>query len=288
MKNSGAFLALFLLTLRGPNHAFAFDPFTVTAVVGGVSSALGTVSDLTSEVSSSATAFQELYSEIDSEAQISEDGQRILDRVQEIESLAREIGYTSEELDELGHTDPEDVKKLSTTLRSITQAVRVGKRASRLVLKLDQKAKVAEIESAQLEREQLVAMYRLIRLQQEANLQAIEDRLREAKEKKNEIQSLREELSKKGVKTFGKTGILSFPRQSISIESAIDAGNKMKPYLMGLMLLVFLARVVYQQFSFGGINSYGDLIRDTLICGFLMMIYPELVRGSLVLSDGLA
>ena len=81
--------------------AHAFDPLTVAAVASAAAGTVNSITDAASEVSASASAFSDLYGEIDSEAVVSEDGQRIVNKIQETENLAREVGYTKEEIDNI-------------------------------------------------------------------------------------------------------------------------------------------------------------------------------------------
>ncbi len=278
-----------LLILVFPvSNSYSFDPFTIAAVGGAVANGVSAASEAAGEIASSADAFNELYSEIDSDAQISEDGQKIIDEVREIQSLAEEAGYTLEEIDSLGHQDPNELKKLSTTLRAVTRAVRAGKRAFKLVMKLDQKAKLAQVESAQLQKEQLAATYRMIRLQNEANLQATKRDLQDLVEKKKQIEGLKTELKGKGAKTFGKSGVLSFPKTERVVENSITVANRLRSALIGFVLFAFLMRVVFYQMGFSGVARYGDLLRDTILCFLLLMVYPDLVRAILHYTELLA
>ena len=279
-----------LLVAVCPLQAQAFDPFTVAAVAGEVASTVGGVSDAVGEVAATADAFGELYGEIDSDAAMSEDGSRLVRDIQEIESLAYEAGYTHEELEQLtqDQANSEDAKKLSSTLKSITKAVRAGKRVSRLFMRLDQRAKTAQVESAQIEREQLVVMYRQLRAEHEKELSEIKEQLRELKDKRDQVKLLKKEEKKFGAKNFGNTGVLSFPSQDSVVEDAIRIALKLRPALLQLMLFFFLARTVAYQFSFFGPSRYGDLIRDAVVCAVLLLVFPELIRATVAFCNGLS
>lgn len=266
-------LPLILLLLA--THSNAMDPFSMLAVVSSAGQAVGTVS----EVVGTADAFTELYSEISTDAAISEDGQKLISQIEEIESLATDAGYTSEEIDQLGHQDKSELLKLQNRVRAVTRAVRVGKKSFRLFRKLEQKAQSAAIESASLEREQLSLAYRSARFQQEANLADKKRDLLNQIDKRHRIISLREELKKKGAKLFGTTGVLSFPKSERVIETSIEAASKLRNPLIGLMLLIFCVRLIFYQFGFFGVTMMGDLVRDTVLCSLLLMIYPEIVRA---------
>ena len=283
-------VALALAAGLVPKLCFAFDPFTVAAVVSTTASVVSTVSETAGEVAASADAFGELYGEINSDADISEDGNRLIQEIKEIESLAYEAGYTKEEVEQLSAdaANAKDARNLSTTLRSITKAVRAGKRVARLLMKLEQKARLAEVESAQIEREQLVVLYKQLRVENERNLREIKERLREEKDKRDQIRVLKTEEKKSGAKVFGRTGVLSFPKQESVIEEAIRMATMMRPTLFSLMLFVFLVRALAYQFGFFGPAKYGDLIRDAVACAVLLMVFPELVRASVTLCNDLA
>lgn len=287
--NRGA-VAIALFAVLVPKASLAFDPFTVAAVVSTTASVVSTVSETAGEVAASADAFGELYGEINSDADISEDGNRLIQEIKEIESLAYEAGYTKEEVEQLSAdaANSKDARKLSTTLRSITRAVRAGKRVARLLMKLEQKAKLAEVESAQIEREQLVVLYKQLRVENERNLREIKERLREEKDRRDQIRVLKTEEKKSGAKVFGRTGVLSFPKQESVIEEAIRMATMMRPTLFSLMLFVFLVRALAYQFGFFGPAKYGDLIRDAVVCAVLLMVFPELVRASVTLCNDLA
>ncbi len=273
-----------------PRESFAFDPFTVAAVVGTTANVVSAVSETAGEVAASADAFGELYGEINSDADISEDGNRLIQEIKEIESLAYEAGYTKEEVEQLSAdaANSKDARKLSTTLRSITKAVRAGKRVARLLMKLEQKAKLAEVESAQIEREQLVVLYKQLRVENERNLREIKERLREEKDKRDQIRILKTEEKRSGAKVFGRTGVLSFPKQDSVIEEALRMATTMRPTLFSLMLFVFLVRALAYQFGFFGPAKYGDLIRDAVVCAVLLLVFPELVRACVTLCNDLA
>lgn len=281
---------LVILAVAAGSRAYAFDPFTAAAVIGTGASAVGAVSESAGEVAASADAFSELYGEIDSGAEVGDDGQRLIQEIQEIESLAYEAGYTKEEIEQLtaDSANKNNARKLSSTLKSITRAVRAGKRVARLFMKLDQKAKISEVESAQIEREQLVALYKQLRADHERDLREIKERLRDQKDKRDQIATLKKEEKKSGAMAFGRTGVLSFPKQDAVIEEAIRMATGLRPVLLQLLLFVFLIRAVFYQFGFFGMPRYGDLIRDTILCVVLLMVFPELVRACILMCNGVA
>ncbi len=270
--------------------SYAFDPFTVGSVVGAGAGALSAVSGAAGEVSSTANAFTDLYSEIDSDSEVGQSGSKIIREIKEIEALAYDVGYTKEELEQLTEesASSDAAKRLSTTLQSMTKAVRAGKRVARLFMKLDEKAKLAQVESTQIQREQLVALYKQIEMEHARELRDIKDELKELKNKKSQIEVLKREEKEAGAKLFGKTGVLSFPKQDAVMEEALRLAMSLRPALFSLLLLVFLSRALFYQFGFFGANKHGSLIRDTLICSLLLMVFPEIVRLSIQICNDLA
>lgn len=283
-------VAFVLVFLFHGARAFAIDPFTIAAVVGTAANVVSTVSETTGEVAASTDAFSELYSEIDSDAEVGSDGQKIIREIREIEALANEVGYTKDELDQLSSdsADPAKAKKLSTVLRSITKAVRAGKRVGRLVMKLEQKAKISQVESASIAREQLMAELKRLQLDHERDLRQLKDKLLELKDKRDQIKLLREQEKKAGAKVFGKTGVLSFPRQDSVVEEALAMAIALKQPLIGFVMIVFFIRLIAYQFGMYGVARYGDLLRDTLLCALLFAVFPDIVRACLTFSDSLA
>jgi len=83
------------------HKAFAFDPITVTAMVGaGVNTinAIGDIGDSTYELSSTVYALDDLFREFDEDPQIDDGSREVINRLKKIEELARELGYTENEI----------------------------------------------------------------------------------------------------------------------------------------------------------------------------------------------
>ena len=265
-------------------EAHAFDPFSIAMVVKGATDIANTASD----IGGVADAFTELYSEVDSDAKISEEGQKMIDEINEIDSLAREAGYTADDISQIGAPSVDEAKKIENAIRSLTKAVRASKRTMHLFQRLERKAQSAQIESTQIEKEQLAQLYKIAREEQSSNLGKIKSELRDQIDKKNIIKALRNMLKEKGAKWFKASGAIAFPKSERVIESAISVSQKLRMPMIGLMLAIFLARLIYYQVGFFGVNAHGDLIRDTIVCAFLLLIYPEIVRGVLNLTLSLA
>lgn len=258
--------------------AYAFDPLTISVAVSAGANLVNTISQGAGELSSTASAFTELYQEIDTEAQISEEGRKLIAEIDDLNSIAQEVGYTNEELQALGMTPRSEFEKLAGTLRTLTRAVRAAKQASRLVLRLQQKAQLSQVESTQIQRESLALQYNQIRLQHEAALQDVKKELLDAKEKRDQIKGLRKDLEQKGARELGRSGLLSFPKQTDVIETGIKISEKMRIPLISLIPLVIFLRIILNQIGFRSSSAYGNLIQNAIVCCFLLAFYPDLVR----------
>jgi len=255
------------------------------AAAKAATSAIGKFSDVANGIE----ATQELYSEIDSEATVSEEGDRLVREIERVESMAREAGYTEDEIamirEDLGRPGGFQEK-----IRGITRAIRTGKRLRSLVssVSAEKRAQNAQIDTAANTQQTLMAELEQTAATKQLLVEEKKKGIEETLEKKKQIKAIRSSLAKKGARVYGKTGALTFPRKENAFEAAFELGEKFRLPLIGLFVLVIAVRVIFYQFSFKGPESYGDLLRDTLVCAFLLFIFPDLVRAILNLTDGLA
>lgn len=269
--------------------SYAFDPFTVAAVVSVASQAVSKISDAAGDVASTADSFSELYNEIDSGAELSSDGARLTSQIHEIESMAYEAGYTKDEIGQLqiDASDPSRAKTLSLTLQTMTKAIRAGKQAARLLLRLDKRAQLSQVESTQIQREELIVLYKTLEEAHERDLNQLRDKLKDQLDKRNQIATLKSEEKQISLE-FGSTGVLSFPKQESIVEGAIQIAVSMRPALFGLILFVFLVRVIGYQFSLSSHAQFGSLIKETIVCAVLLLVFPDLIRAMVALCNDLS
>lgn len=278
--------SLSLISLIGflglSTNAQALDPFSLLSIGEGVSQIFGS-----SEVGGAVSAFSELYGEIDQDAEISEEGRRIRNDVEVIQSLANEAGYTAEEVE--GLFDRERIEGIEGNIRQVTKAIRAGKRAAALVRRTDKRVQNAQIESNEIEKEQLSQMYKLVAQGERARLDALKRELKSEIDKQNQIRELRTEIKARGGREFKAHGVIAYPKTERVVESAIETAKRLRAPLFSLMLLVFLGRLIYYLFGLRTISGGFDLVRDTIVCSMLLMVFPELVRAisgaSLSLAD---
>lgn len=280
--------SVILALVAGLEKSYAFDPLTISAIVGTAASALSTVSDLSGEVTGAADAFSDLYSEIDSDSTVSEQGQKINKELREIEGIAQEVGYTKDEIADLTKADRDQVKSLTATLRLMTRAVRSGKKVARLFTKLEKKAQIAQIESLQVQKEQLRVQYRQLNEQLSQQLQEKRKKLEAELSTKNQIRMLDEELKRKGAKSFGATGVLTFPKQDQVLKGSLKYAERLRPIFFGLILLVFFIRLVSYQFSLAEAGKYGSLMRDVIVTGLMLAAFPQIITICIGVSQNIA
>jgi hypothetical protein len=279
---------IFILLLFCTRPTVAFDPFSMLAaastVVNGVSAITGAVSDVASTID----AFGELYSEIDSDAEVNPESKRLIRKIKDIENTAAEIGYTKDEVSDLLSNDKESAQDLEKLAKKLTQAIRTGKKVSALFKKLEKKAQAAEVEQLSVQRQQLRLQHRLLNEQIEARLDQRLEKLRAIKEHQASLNTIQKELRDRGALVFGKTGIFCFPKKDKVLQKAIEHAKRTAPFFAGLILLAFLLRLLFYQFGFYAANHYGDLIRDALLCMFLLATFGQIIEAGLAISDSLS
>jgi len=267
--------------------AHAFDPLTVAAVASAAAGTVNSITDAASEVSASASAFSDLYGEIDSEAVVSEDGQRIVNKIQETENLAREVGYTKEEIEALGG-DRQKVKKLSELMHKMARAIRTGKRVARLVGKLEKKAQLAQVEGTDIQREQLAVEYLMYRQAYEMELDKKIAALKKKLEEDKYLKDRKKEIEARGGRKWGKWAIYTFPNLNSTLKATLEVAISIRGYLLSLLLALFMLRVIYLEIKLSGEADYGRLLQDAVLCAFWLAVFPSVVNLIADVSGSLA
>jgi hypothetical protein len=286
MKSFSVLSILAFSAMFWTRPAQAFDPFTIAMVASATVSTIQTISDGAGEVAGSLDAFGEFYSEVGGDGTVSDEGNRTIRMIREIQDLASEAGYTADEVAAL--TEQRDVKSLQNTLRALTKVVRAGKRALSLVMKLEKKAQNAQVEATEIERQQLSVQSQILETSRQADLSKKRDALREEMEKKKWLADRERYVQKNGGFQWGKIGIYSFPDKPKTLRVAIETAKSIAPFLLMFVLPLFLMRTVYNQVSFAPEEKYDAILRDTILCFFLMGIFPLIVDLTIGGSDALA
>lgn len=265
---------------------WAFDPLSAVAVVKEGAQALSAISDTASEITGTIDAFQDLYGEFDSSQQVSNEGMRTVRLIQEIESLGREAGYTKDEISAL--TGNRDVTSLQSTLRTLTRIVRTGKNIGRLLSKLERKAQLAEIENTELERQQLAIQKQILDSIVQTELARKRDEIKARVEWEKWIKENTNNIRKNGGFRWGKIGVYSFPNVAKTLKKAIETQKSIIPYLVILLLPIFLFRTIYLQVSMSPEEKYDALLRDVVLTLFFFSVIPFVVEAVFGASDAIA
>lgn len=276
------------LPLLASSSSFAYDPFTIMAVVGTAVSVVSTVTDAAGEVAGVTDAMGELYGELDGDAEVSASGQKLVNKLREVEATAREVGYTKEEIESLLQTDRGEVKSLVAVLRKLTAAIRTGKRVMQLISKLEKKAQMAQVEGLEVEKEQLRVQHRLLNELVAQRLNEKKSKLEETLAKKQDVERHLREVKARGAKSFGASGVWTFPKIDKVLEKSLDFAKRIRPAFFGLVLLAFFIRLIFYQFGLFSVPTLGILIRDVILFGLLMCAFPDLVHLMVGVSHQIA
>ena len=270
------------------SSVWAFDPLSALGVINTVGSTIGGALDVGAEVAGSASAFSELYTELDEDAQMSTEANQMISDIQELEATAREAGYTSEEILAITGNAPDGVKNVSAAIKRITSGVRAAKRAAKLFTKLDSASKRAQIDTANYEAEHLRVAYQNLYLSQQAELKEAKKEYQNIADTRKATKAAQAAILKKGALPIGATGAFTFPTIKDRTKVALEIANKLRPWLMGLVLFAFFVRLSFYQFALKGIRKYGDLLQDTLVCFLLMAAYPLIAEATAAVTSSLA
>lgn len=276
------------MALLVTSPSFAYDPFTIMAVAGAAVSAVSAVTDAAGEVAGVTDAVGELYGELDSDAEVSASGQKLVTKLREVEATAREAGYTKEEIETLLQTDRGEVKSLVAVLKKLTNAIRTGKRVLQLISKLEKKAQMAQVETLEVEKEQLRVQHRVLNELVARRLDEKKSKLEETLSKKQDVERHLKEVKARGAKSFGASGVWTFPKIDKVLEKSLALAKRIRPAFFGLVLLAFFIRLVFYQFGLFGIPTFGVLIRDVILFGVLMCAFPDLVHLMVGMSHTLS
>lgn len=215
------FLAFLVSTLLCVTTvARAFDPFTALAVANA---ALGTINGISGNSrgldGGVLSELTELYQEIDSSPEISEDGQRLISNIDELNHLARELGMSADEIAQLMNDIQKPTSNLAKNISNITRSIRTGKQLVSTFNTIDNKVRAAQLEGVDIQRQQLKVLYSQLARQQMEEINAKKTLLREKIALKSEYQSRVDEMNRKGFFVYKDTRILAIPMRKFSENS---------------------------------------------------------------------
>ena len=277
MLNSRRIIILGSVCISISLKAYAFDPITMTAMVGaGVNTinAIGDLKESTHELSSTVYALEDLFREFDEDPQIDDGSREVINRLKKIEELARELGYTENEIKYFLEYEPE---KLSDGIRQLTRTIRASKKLYNAFGISKKGSEAASVYSNKIQNEQLKTQNLLLNEHRKDKLDLKIEALEKDVNWNKLIKEGNKEIKESGSKWL-KSGVITFPITDKYIKAALDVAEKLKPYLLSLALLVFFTRLIYYQFTLSGSYKYNDLFFDTLSCFFLLMVFPTVIE----------
>ncbi|MGK5087912.1 hypothetical protein WDW86_10170 [Bdellovibrionota bacterium FG-2] len=276
--------------LFGPK-AHAFDPFTVLAAGNAAIS----IADYASGGANDSSDVRDLMSalgELDDELipNHDDDPYKVAQKIAEAEHLAREAGYTKEEIDSLLLGYKTSNQNLTQSIRLLSRSVRMGKQIARLsgIVAAASEAGKAGVASEALrnqaqnqEKKILTDMYG-----QMLN-STLDEKIAELRRQKA-FQERYKKLRSYVYSVAPGGNMALFPLDSKIIKKAMDVYHAYYAVLLALVGTIFMFRVIYYQFSLATSDIYVDLIKDVFTCYFLMLALPHVFTYLVECSEALS
>jgi len=272
------------------NYALAFDPISITAMLGAGVNTLSSINDIkedTQELSDGIFALEDLFRELDETQEIDDGSKEVISRLKTIENLSHELGLTESEILYLLEYEP---TRLADGIRALTRTLKSTKRLFN-TFGFSKKGRAASsVYTTKLQTDQLITQNQILNEYRKDKLDRKISALSRDINWNKFIKDGRKEINKSGSKSLS-TGLITFPKSNDFVKSALKLSQNIKPFLLSLVLLVFLCRLIYFQFTLSDAYKYKDLFLDTLSCFFLILVFPTvinlIINFSTSLSDSL-
>jgi hypothetical protein len=268
------FVRLITLSLMlTPHVAWTFDPFSIIAAGSATVSTVQTISGATretAEIAGSLGAISDLASEI-GDADPDSGPDKMVQKIQEVERMALEVGYTREEINDIIGNSRDSQARLSTTLNKLTRSIRLSKRLLGLAgVSTKKAAEVSQLEQARGQNDEKKILADIYSHLVNQDLEAKREELKTRKEIVVNVTKLRDFA--RGIAPGGNLNL--FPLQSTVIKKAIEAYRAYSGMLLMLLGVILVGRLIYYQVSLSPPEKYTDLIKDAFVCYFLMIVFP--------------
>ena len=273
-----------MLVMPLSSHAF-LNPLDAFSVIGATSSAVNSVGhgvNAAGNLADVMDASSELTSELSPEARLSNRAERLTRRIQHLENLMLDAGYTSDEISEYLGEESRSVNGVANTIRHITKGVRLVKKVGKLGSDLSG--------NSEHESNEDLLLNEIIVSDKEHELNETEKKLKEDIKSRRMLLSARKyRKSLQGLPDNGENvAYEKFPIRKYVFNQAKDIVSKITPYLLSSIILVLLIRASALLLGLGDGIQYGKIIKDSLLCGFILLAYPLIVDVVLQFSDRLA
>jgi hypothetical protein len=258
------------------------------AVSSASLSAISSVSNLASEGLGVVDELGSLYGEINSDAKISEEAARMVRNIHDVQEISQDIGYSADEVDQILGTDVANIQKLTDLLRTSTRAIRAGKGIYKTFLKLEDKAKLANVQSAHIANQALAVQVATHAILENDRIESKLKDLRAQKERKELTQKITQGITKNGGTFSSKNGFLDFPlKKMANLKKSIEIGKKITRALFLILPSILFFKIVLMQFSFASAENYFSLFRRTLLCFLFLSAFPQFIEVIIGVFDGL-
>lgn len=128
-KRSLTFPFIFVVMLIRSSRVFAFDPMTVAMTAQTVQTVMGQVD----EAADVGFALTDLFGEIGIETDSEEDLQKAVDRMYKINSEARDLKWTSEDLNRSLNDDLANGKNLTKRIKALRNSIQASKKIATIM-----------------------------------------------------------------------------------------------------------------------------------------------------------
>jgi hypothetical protein len=279
---------LIVLGILLPGQGFAVDPFSILVAGSAAVNLVGTVGGTTKDILEAGeliSALDDLANETIPGSQDGSDPYRLANKIRRVEVAALEAGYTRDEVNSLLEDYRSSNANLTRGIKLITRSVRLSKRVALMAgLSSDKAAKAATIASAQSAHQDRKILEDIYGQLVSESLDQKAARIEQEKAQQNQFKRFRDYV----LSVSKGKNIALFRVDNDLVVKAISVYRSYSWLILSLVAVIFFVRIVLYQFSFAFAEKYVDLIRDTMLCYFLMLALPYLFGYLGEYSDALA
>lgn len=262
-----------ILLVTSNSQSLALDPFAVlTAIAQGASQIVGgSGSDPLGNFIGNLGVVSELVDEFKVPTVTDQRTLDLTSKIDEISGLAREAGYTEQEIKDLVSSEQAHSREFQNQIQSLTKAIRLGKRISLIAKVSPQKAsQLSQIHQENIMSGQKKIMSEIYRAMIREHLEKKKENLVREKEHFRNLKNLKE-ISKKWT-TNGNFN--QFPRLGEITKKALETFEKVSKIISILAAAVFIFQIVIGQICFHSVSQYGEKVKNLSFYFFLILTFP--------------
>ena len=228
-----------------------------------------------------------LYGEIDPQAQTQQSNDAYMKNITKALQTYNEAGYSGMGLTNAVN-DLNDEQSIASKIRGMTSVIQNAKRiyglANSLIAKDRNTATAPQTQNdAQLTRDATQGIYQEVKSIELQNKMAP---VNAAAALQSISKAAEADLITNGASTTKTGKYFYFPSVSAQTQqSAVSIAKTICNLLIPAGLVLFLMRLIFNQFSFRGLTSHGDALRDYFVVSMLFCAYPYMVGMILDLTS---